>query len=68
MLLIHSPLVGPSSWSTLSPVASASGSTVATGDVTGVAGAAPPPWQWFLDAAVLGNRCTMTVFVEVVDR
>lgn len=56
MLLIHSPLVGPSSWSTLAPIAAASGLAVATPDLTGVAAAEPPHWQWFVDAAVRSAR------------
>ena len=52
MVLIHSPLVGPSTWSALAPVAAAAGFEVAIPDLTGVAAAAPPRSKWFVDAAV----------------
>ena len=52
MVLIHSPLVGPSIWSALAPVAAAAGFDVATPDLTGVAAAATPRSEWFVDAAV----------------
>lgn len=52
MVLIHSPLVGSSTWSALAPVAAAAGFDLATPDLTGVAAAATPRSKWFVDTAV----------------
>ncbi|MGI9598738.1 MAG: hypothetical protein ACR2QK_21415 [Acidimicrobiales bacterium] len=51
LLLIHSPLVGPSTMARLASSATAAGHQVATTDLTGVAEAPSPRWRWFVERA-----------------
>lgn len=52
MLLVHSPLVGPSSFRPLDDVAHDRGVDVFRPDLTGVADADAPQWQHLVDVAV----------------
>jgi hypothetical protein len=56
LLLVHSPLVGPSCWRAVADLAREAGSEVAIPDLTGVATAPPPRWRWFADAAAEAAR------------
>jgi pimeloyl-ACP methyl ester carboxylesterase len=51
LLLVHSPLVGPSSWRPLDETARDRGFDVLRPDLTGVADAAAPQWQLMVDIA-----------------
>lgn len=51
LLLVHSPLVGPSSWRPLDETARGRGFDVLRPDLTGVGDAAPPQWHHFVDIA-----------------
>lgn len=52
LLLVHSPLVGPSSWRPLADVARDRGIDAVRPDLTGVAEAVSPQWQHLVDVAV----------------
>jgi pimeloyl-ACP methyl ester carboxylesterase len=52
LLLVHSPLVGPSSWRPLGEVARGRGFDVIRPDLTGVADADAPQWQHLVDMSV----------------
>ncbi len=52
LLLVHSPLVGPSSWSRLAAVAADSGLEVVVPDLTGIAHSPRPRWRALVDDAV----------------
>lgn len=52
MLLVHSPLVGPTTWRPVADLLRHGGTAVAVPDLTGVADAPGPHWRWFVDAAV----------------
>lgn len=52
LLLVHSPLVGPSSWRPLDEVARGRGFEVIRPDLTGVTDADAPQWQHLVDVAV----------------
>ena len=52
LVLVHSPLVGPSSWRPFDDVARARGVDVVRPDLTGVVDAEPPQWRYLVDAAV----------------
>lgn len=52
LLLIHSPLLGPSSWAEVATLARRHGRNTAVPDLTGVAATEPPRWSVFVDAAV----------------
>ncbi len=54
LLLVHSPLLGPSSWLPLADVARERGYSVAIPDLTGVASAAPPNWLSLVEEAAAG--------------
>lgn len=54
LLLVHAPLVGPSTWAALAERAAARGHAVAVPDLTGVATATPPRWRWFAEHAAGG--------------
>lgn len=54
ILLVHSPLVGPSSWTASAELLRARGFDVRVPDLTLVAQAPPPRWSVFVDAAVAG--------------
>ncbi len=49
VLLVHSPLVGPSSMARL---AHAAGHTALLPDLTGIADRSPPRWPWYIEAAI----------------
>lgn len=51
-LLIHSPLVGPSSWARAADVLLSRGSEVAVPDLTRVTESSPPWWRMLVDTAV----------------
>lgn len=51
MLLVHSPLVGPSSWRPFAETARERGYDVLRPDLTGVADAPSPQWRHFVDVA-----------------
>lgn len=51
-LLIHSPLLGPSSWGPFGKVASKAGHPIATPDLTNAVTAEPPRWEALVEAAV----------------
>ncbi len=55
-LLVHSPLVGPSTWAPVAAAAGSRGAVVHVPDLTAVTGSAPPFWevlvQWAVDAVV----------------
>ena len=51
LLLVHSPLVGPSSWSDFASLARLAGADVVVPDLTGVAIARSPRWCYFVDEA-----------------
>ncbi|MFA9431114.1 alpha/beta fold hydrolase [Egicoccus sp. AB-alg2] len=52
VLLVHSPLVGPTTWDPVARVLAARGCEIRLPNLTGVAEAGPPRWRWFVDAAV----------------
>lgn len=52
LLLVHSPLVGPSSWRPIDEVARSRGFDVICPDLTGVADADTPQWQHLVDMSV----------------
>ncbi|MGH1490615.1 MAG: alpha/beta hydrolase [Acidimicrobiales bacterium] len=52
LLLVHSPLVGPSTWKPLADLARRRGIDVSCPDLTGVADADSPQWQHLVDIAV----------------
>ncbi len=52
VLLVHSPLLGPSSWARVASVLEGRGYEVAVPDLTDVADAATPRWLAFVDTAV----------------
>ncbi|MEO6572079.1 MAG: alpha/beta hydrolase [Ilumatobacteraceae bacterium] len=52
LLLVHSPLVGPSSFRPVLELARDRGIEVRLPDLTGVASAAPTPWRRMVDVAV----------------
>ena len=52
LVLVHSPLVGPSSWRPFSNVACARGFDVVRPDLTGVVDAERPQWRYIVDTAV----------------
>lgn len=52
LVLVHSPLVGPSSWRPLDEVARDRGLVVVRPDLTAVADAPSPRWRRFVDLAV----------------
>lgn len=52
LLLVHSPLVGPSSWRQLAAIAATHGIDVIRPDLTTIAEASSPKWRHFVDAAV----------------
>lgn len=52
LLLLHSPLLGPSSWERVADVARSRGISAAVPDLTDVARASPPMWRTYLGAAV----------------
>ena len=54
LLLVHAPLVGPSTWAALAARAVARGHGVAVPDLTAVATATPPRWRWFAEHAADG--------------
>lgn len=56
LLLVHSPLLGPSSWRRLAEEAERLGRAVVVPDLTGIAGDASPRWQLFVDGAVSAAR------------
>lgn len=45
VLLVHSPLLGPSSWAAVAAIATDRGRETALPDLTGVADARPPMWE-----------------------
>jgi hypothetical protein len=51
-LLIHSPLLGPSSWRPFGEVASRAGHPIAIPDLTSASIAQPPRWEALVEAAV----------------
>lgn len=51
LVLVHSPLLGPSSWKPLADVARARGFDVVRPDLTGVVDAGPPQWQFLVETA-----------------
>lgn len=53
-LLVHSPLVGPSSWTRVAAALRARGRDVVVPDLTGVAARRERWGDWFVDAAVAG--------------
>lgn len=55
LLLVHSPLVGPSSWAPLAARAIEHGHAVAVPDLTQVGEAEPPQWEAFAATAVLAG-------------
>ncbi len=52
LLLVHSPLVGPSSWAAFAQRAAAQGVDAIVPDLTGVALAEAPKWEMLVDTAV----------------
>ncbi|MBW3663660.1 MAG: alpha/beta hydrolase [Actinobacteria bacterium] len=54
VVLVHSPLVGPSSWALAAEVLGARGFDVALPDLTVVASSPPPQWEAFVEVAVAG--------------
>ena len=52
LVLVHSPLVGPSSWRPLADVARARGFDVVRPDLTGVVDADLPQWRYLVETAV----------------
>lgn len=52
LVMVHSPLVGSSSWRPLADVARARGLDVVRPDLTGVVDAARPQWRSLVDTAV----------------
>ncbi len=56
LLLVHSPLVGPSSWGPVAATARERGWTVAVPDLTGVATCRDSWGTWFVDRAVEGGH------------
>jgi len=64
LVLVHSPLVGPSSWRPFDDVARARGFDVVRPDLTGVVEAEPPQWRYLVDAAV-GSASDRTELVVV---
>jgi len=52
LALVHSPLVGPSSWRPFTNVACARGFDVIRPDLTGVVDAERPQWRYIVDTAV----------------
>jgi len=52
MLLVHSPLLGASSWERFAEMASSRGHRCVVADLTGVATAGPPGWEYYVDSAV----------------
>lgn len=52
LLLVHSPLVGPSSWGPLAEAAIQRGIDVVRPDLTGIAEVVPPKWPYFVAGAV----------------
>lgn len=52
ILLVHSPLVGPSSWTSSAQLMRSQGFEVRVPDLTGVAQAPPPRWETFVGSAV----------------
>lgn len=65
MLLVHSPLVGPSSWSRFADAASVRGYPAEIPDLTGVAGADSPMWRYLVDTAVTAGARLQSPFVVV---
>ncbi len=57
LLLVHSPLVGPSSWAALAQRAAAQGVDATVPDLTQVAEAEPPRWKMLVDTAVTAADC-----------
>jgi pimeloyl-ACP methyl ester carboxylesterase len=55
-LLVHSPLVGPSSWAALAERAAAQGVDVVVPDLTPVAEAEPPWWKMIVGTAAAAAR------------
>lgn len=51
ILLIHSPLVGPSTWTSSADLMRSHGFEVRVPDLTGVAEASPPRWEVFVGTA-----------------
>jgi hypothetical protein len=51
LLLVHSPLVGPSSWTAVADLARADGRTVALPDLTGVTTVDAPRWRFLVETA-----------------
>lgn len=71
LLLIHSPLVGPSSWRPLEKTARDRGFDVRRPDLTSVAAARSPKWRHFVDlatqsAARTGKRLRSMIFVDAI--
>ncbi|HEX2029190.1 MAG TPA: alpha/beta hydrolase [Nitriliruptorales bacterium] len=64
-LLVHSPLLGPSSWAATAGVLVDRGCEVAVPGLTGVAEAAPPLWQRFIDGATMATERLQAPIVVV---
>jgi len=56
LLLVHSPLLGPSCWGPFGKVASKAGHTIAIPDLTNASTAHPPRWEALVEAAVDAGR------------
>jgi len=52
LLLVHSPVVGPSTWGRLAESARTTGTTVALPDLTAVIGGSGPLWRGFVETVV----------------
>ncbi len=63
LLLIHSPLTGPSVWSALAAVARGGSWEVAAPDLTSVATASPPAWRTLVE---LANAAASTLEPPIV--
>lgn len=79
LLLVHSPLVGPSSWTRLATSAADRGIETIVPDLTGVAESPPPRWSTFVDLAcdavspldrvvIVGHSGAGTMLPVIADR
>lgn len=64
-VLVHSPLVGPATWSGVAGALGRSGRTAYTPSLLGIAGAEPPRWRWAVEAVASAIPATRDELVLV---